>query len=115
MVDTLIDDKPDAKSSNPKYQTLLNNFAQLRTDELMRDHETMSNPTRNIPVCELDQSKLTDAGKDRVHLLSVGYICRHPKGGYGYAAEPAFLARRSQDLKVNKVSQSPYTKHIILF
>jgi hypothetical protein len=96
------EEKPDSKALNPKYQTLWNDFERLGTDELMRDHEAMSNPTRNIPVCELDQSKLSDAGKDRVYLLTVGYICRHPKGGYGYAVEPSFMARRAQDIEVNQ-------------
>jgi hypothetical protein len=96
------EEKPDSKAPNSKYQTLWNDFARLSNEELLNDYKVMSDPTKNIPVCELDQSKLTDAGKDRVYLLTVGYICRHSEGGYGYAAEPGFLARRSQDINVNK-------------
>jgi hypothetical protein len=93
MVDTLIEEKPDAKALNPKYQTLWNDFKKLRTDELMRDHEAMSDPKKNIPVCETDREKVKE-GKDKTYLLSIGWICRYQDGEFGFAVEPAFMARR---------------------
>lgn len=92
----------DVKAPNSKYQPYWKQFKDLDADELFKDYKIMSNPKQNIPLCETDQSKVSDKRDDKIFLFTMSWTCRHPSGGYGYAVEPGFLARRSKDIKVNK-------------